>query len=268
MWWNARRTASVPDRIAVAAAMALGVSAALALAACSKSTAPASGPIALWVANSGSTRTGSSNTSPNPNSILGFTASQIATGTTLPPAVVITTNDGNAGIALDANGNLWAANPFDNSIAEYSASQITKTGTPKPNVLISATPVGSLNQPAALAFDPHGKEDPAPARCQLVECPLQRFDLLTGFKGSQGIRQFIDKAEHGVEVGQVHRSPGAAEVHPGNVGGNRQQILLRTSNDSNTRRPLNTPLCTSVASASSASSAGSSMRPTPTSPQA
>src|SRR5580692_11633169 len=156
MWWNARRTASVPDRIAVAAAMALGVSAALALAACSKSTAPASGPIALWVANSGSTRTGNTNTSPNPNSILGFTASQIATGTTLPPAVVITTNDGNTGIALDANGNLWAANPFDNSIAEYSATQITKTGTPKPNVLISATAVGSLNQPAALAFDPHG----------------------------------------------------------------------------------------------------------------
>ena len=156
MWWNARRTAPVPDRIAVAAAMALGVGAALALAACSKSTAPASGPIALWVANSGSTRTGNTNTSPNPNSILGFTASQIATGTTLPPAVVITTNDGNTGIALDANGNLWAANPFDNSIAEYSATQITKTGTPKPNVLISATAVGSLNQPAALAFDPHG----------------------------------------------------------------------------------------------------------------
>jgi sugar lactone lactonase YvrE len=157
MWRNARRTASVPDRSAIAGAMALAVSVTIVLTACSSnSTAPATGNVVLWVANSGSTRTGNANTSPNPNSILGYTASQIKTGTTSGPAVVITTNNGNGGIALDAAGNLWAADPFDNSVAEYSVAQIKKSGQPKPAVTLTTDASGSLNSPEALAFDPHG----------------------------------------------------------------------------------------------------------------
>ena len=157
MWRNARRTTSVPDRSAIAAVTALAAGVAMALTACSSnSTAPGTGPVVLWVANSGSTRTGNSNTSPSPNSILGYTAGQIKTGTTAAPAVLITTNNGNGGIALDAAGNLWAADPFDNSIAEYSVAQIAKSGQPKPSVIIAADATGSLNSPEAIAFDPHG----------------------------------------------------------------------------------------------------------------
>lgn len=129
----------------------------LAFTACSSnSTAPPSGSIVLWVANSGLTKTGNATNGANANSILGYTASQIATGTTAAPAIKLVTNSGNAGIALDAAGNLWVTDPSNNSIAGYAAAQLKKSGQPKPDVVISANANGSLESPEALAFDGNG----------------------------------------------------------------------------------------------------------------
>ena len=161
MWGNARRntrrTASVPDRTTIVAAIAIVLALPLAFTACSSnSTAPPSGTVVLWVANSGLSKTGISNNAANANSILGYTASQIATGTTAAPAIKLITNSGNAGLALDAAGNLWVTDPSNNSIAEYAAAQLKKSGQPKPNVVISANANGSLNSPEALAMDGNG----------------------------------------------------------------------------------------------------------------
>jgi sugar lactone lactonase YvrE len=138
----------------VATATALALS--LAFTACSsKSTAPPSGTIVLWVANSGLTKTGGATNGANANSILGYTAAQIATGTTAAPAVKLITNSGNGGIVLDAAGNLWVTDPSNNAIAEYAAAQL-KSGEPKPNVVISSGSNGSLDSPEALAMDDNG----------------------------------------------------------------------------------------------------------------
>jgi sugar lactone lactonase YvrE len=137
--------------------MAYAITLPLAFTACSSnSTAPPSGSIVLWVANSGLTKTGSATDAANANSILGYTASQIATGTTAAPAVKLITNSGNGGIALDAAGNLWVTDPPNNAIAEYTAAQLKKSGQPKPNVVISADANGSLDSPEALAMDGSG----------------------------------------------------------------------------------------------------------------
>jgi sugar lactone lactonase YvrE len=138
-------------------ALAIVVALPLAFTACSSnSTAPPSGSIVLWVANSGLSKTGTATNAANANSILGYTASQIATGTTAAPAVKLITNSGNGGIALDAAGNLWVSEPSDNSIAEYTAAQVKKSGQPKPSVVISADADGSLDLPEAIAMDGNG----------------------------------------------------------------------------------------------------------------
>ncbi len=173
MWRNARhsarRIASGPDRatdrttagaahaVAYAIALAIALALPLAITACSSnSTAPPSGSIVLWVANTGLTKTGNATNAANANSILGYTATQIATGTTAAPAVTLITNSGNGGIALDAAGNLWVTEPSNNSIAEYTAAQIKASGQPKPNVVISADANASLDSPEALAMDGSG----------------------------------------------------------------------------------------------------------------
>lgn len=165
MWRNARRSAgrTAPGLDRTTAGTALAVVAAIALAlplaftACSSnSTAPPSGAIVLWVANSGLTKTGNATNGANANSILGYTAAQIATGTTAAPAIKLITNSGNGGIVLDVAGNLWVTDPSNNSVAEYAAAQLKKSGEPKPNVVISADPNGSLDSPEALAMDGNG----------------------------------------------------------------------------------------------------------------
>lgn len=138
-------------------ATAIALAFPLAFTACSSnSTAPPSGTIVLWVANSGLTKTGGATNGANANSILGYTAPQIATGTTAAPAVKLITNSGNGGIVLDAAGNLWVTDPSNNAIAEYAAAQLKKNGEPKPDVVISAGPNGSLGSPEALAMDGNG----------------------------------------------------------------------------------------------------------------
>jgi sugar lactone lactonase YvrE len=140
MWHSAAGPASLRDRVVVA----LGTVAALALGGCKSSTAPAppTGPVALWVVTFGGT-------------ILGYTATQLASSTSAAPKVVVSTA-GTGEVAFDASGNLWTTDEGANAVVEYTASQLVASGSPTPNVTLTANAAGSLNFPVALAFDAGG----------------------------------------------------------------------------------------------------------------
>jgi hypothetical protein len=113
------------DRVVVI----VGTVAALALGGCSSSTAPAppTASVALWVANTG-------------NTILGYTAAQLASSTSAVPAVVLTTCgqcDG-AAFAFDTRGNFWVVEDGTAMVVEYTASQLAVSGSPTPTVTLTA----------------------------------------------------------------------------------------------------------------------------------
>jgi sugar lactone lactonase YvrE len=60
-----------------------------------------------------------------------------------------------AGLAFDAHGNLWVANIGGRTLASFTPGQLSRTGSPAPNVLITPNG-GSLSVPVALAFDAEG----------------------------------------------------------------------------------------------------------------
>src|ERR1700678_2012361 len=64
----------------------------------------------------------------------------------LPEAVITKGVDGPNGLAFDASGDLWVSNVGDNTVVEYSKSELAKV-PPAPSVIISASPDG-----AAIAF--------------------------------------------------------------------------------------------------------------------
>ncbi len=88
-----------------------------------------------------------------------YTKAQVLAGGSQTPTVKIRATHGQtsdiAGIALDARGDLWAADRVSNNLYEYAPSQLTSSGTPAPAVMIQSA-LGSLNGPWALAFDPSG----------------------------------------------------------------------------------------------------------------
>jgi sugar lactone lactonase YvrE len=100
----------------------------------------------LWVANGNNGR----------NTVVAFSASQLAASGSPVPAVILTANAGSlsnpAGLAFDASGNLWVSNATTPSIVEYSVSQIASSGSPAPTTTITGT---ALSEPFGLAFDPH-----------------------------------------------------------------------------------------------------------------
>ena len=57
--------------------------------------------------------------------------------------------------AFDSSGDLWVANSANQTVVEFTPSQLGASGSPAPNVTISATG-GSLDQPDGLAFDSSG----------------------------------------------------------------------------------------------------------------
>ncbi|MGH9089973.1 MAG: hypothetical protein ACRDZR_01110 [Acidimicrobiales bacterium] len=126
----------------------------------------------LWVANT------------NSSSLVRFSATQLTSSGSPTPAVTITTTGPGSlvrpvGEAIDAAGNLWAANLYGNSLVEYTATQLGQSGPLTPAVTITSdrttlgtpttttipciatvtTPgstVGSLACPAYMAFDSAG----------------------------------------------------------------------------------------------------------------
>ena len=92
----------------------------------------------LWVANVGS--------------VVEFARSKL-TQASAKPSIVISSTDTFAGLAFDPHGDLWADGYGSNTVVEYTKSQLTKSGSPKPKVTISGS---DLSSPFGLAFDHPG----------------------------------------------------------------------------------------------------------------
>jgi sugar lactone lactonase YvrE len=93
------------------------------------------------------------------NKVASFSEDQLATSGFLAPRVVLaaiaTSLMNPAGIAFDADGNLWVGNVGNQTIASFSPAQLTATGSPVPHVVLSSN-AGSLTIPSGLAFDAEG----------------------------------------------------------------------------------------------------------------
>jgi sugar lactone lactonase YvrE len=101
----------------------------------------------MWIANLDS------------NSLVEFTASQLASSGTPTPAVTISQNGTSlvspGSVAFDSSGDLWALNESGNTLVEYTPSQLAASGDPMPAVTISANGT-SLDTPYGFAFDASG----------------------------------------------------------------------------------------------------------------
>jgi hypothetical protein len=101
----------------------------------------------VWVSNSTASR------------IVEFTPNQFGAQVSPTPAVTLSAGGGSlsgpAGLAFDANGNLWAANAGNNTVVEFATRQLGASGRPVPAVTLSARD-GSLSGPTGLAFDARG----------------------------------------------------------------------------------------------------------------
>lgn len=85
-------------------------------------------------------------------------AQLVSTGSPLPGVVLSATElslVNPAGLAFDRNGNLWVANVGGPTLASFSPAQLSRTGSPAPNVVITPNG-GSLAVPVGLAFDAAG----------------------------------------------------------------------------------------------------------------
>ena len=88
-----------------------------------------------------------------------FSAAQLETSGFLAPEVVISalaaSINNPAGIAFDAEGNLWVGNVSNQNVIAFSPAQLATTGSPVPRVVLSSN-AGSLDVPVGLAFDANG----------------------------------------------------------------------------------------------------------------
>ena len=93
------------------------------------------------------------------STIVEFTPSQFGVQVSPTPAVTLSATSGSlsgpAGLAFDANGNLWVANATSSTVVRLAASQLAASGSPTPAVTLGATN-GSLDGPFCLAFDASG----------------------------------------------------------------------------------------------------------------
>jgi sugar lactone lactonase YvrE len=101
----------------------------------------------LWLADAGR------------NKVASFGEDQLAASGFLAPRVVLSAKAASlaspAGIAFDADGNLWVGNIGNQTIVAFSPAQLGAGGTLDPHVVLSSNG-GSLNIPAGLAFDSDG----------------------------------------------------------------------------------------------------------------
>lgn len=103
----------------------------------------------LWVSNLGN------------STLVEYTHAQLSTGGALTPPVTISDDGANSldepvGLRFDAAGDLWVANFKGNTVVEYTPGQLVHDGNPTPAVTLSDDGAGSLDGPAALAFDAAG----------------------------------------------------------------------------------------------------------------
>jgi sugar lactone lactonase YvrE len=84
-----------------------------------------------------------------------FDVEQLEIGGAQLPAVVLHVPGNPAAIAFDAWGSLWVSDNVLQVIRKYTAAQLATSGSPLPDVVLSATGLSLVN-PAGLAFDAHG----------------------------------------------------------------------------------------------------------------
>src|SRR5579862_6820877 len=93
------------------------------------------------------------------DTIFYYTQTQMLGGGTPAPTVTITASNGSlagvTGIALDAKGDLWATNQTNNTLVEFTPTQLASSGAPTPAITITAV-IGTLDRPFCLAFDASG----------------------------------------------------------------------------------------------------------------
>lgn len=101
----------------------------------------------LWVGNETS------------NTIVEFTPGQLTRSGSPVPHVTISANNGSLDspepTAFDAKRDLWVANARNNTIVEFTRAQLARSGSPVPQVTISAKN-GSLINPFVITFDRAG----------------------------------------------------------------------------------------------------------------
>jgi sugar lactone lactonase YvrE len=101
----------------------------------------------LWVANA------------SPNTVVEYTASQLASSGSPVPAVTLSATSGSLvapfGVAFDHSGNMWVANNPVSTVVEFTPSQLVATGAPTPTVTLTAS-ANSIFGPHMIAFDATG----------------------------------------------------------------------------------------------------------------
>jgi sugar lactone lactonase YvrE len=101
----------------------------------------------LWVANAGS------------NTVVEFTASQLASSGSPTPAVTISASGqslvGPSGIAFDTSGNVWVANEVVSTVVKFTPAQLAASGAPTPAVTLDPN-ANSISGPIMIAFDAKG----------------------------------------------------------------------------------------------------------------
>lgn len=116
----------------------------------------------LWVGNNNATY----------STIVEYTTSQLKSSGSPIPAVTLASNLGPpytaavgpiwgpSGVAFDHNGNLWVVNGGNSfppyTVVEFSASQLTASGSPIPAITLTNDAHNSLNGSSGLAFDGGG----------------------------------------------------------------------------------------------------------------
>ncbi|MHB8218703.1 MAG: IPT/TIG domain-containing protein [Acidimicrobiales bacterium] len=91
-----------------------------------------------------------------------YTPAQLAVSGNPTPVVQLTSDgstpasiDGPENMAVDASGDLWVANALNNTIVEFTPTQLTASGSPTPKVTISSVAT-SLRYPVGLAISSSG----------------------------------------------------------------------------------------------------------------
>ena len=92
------------------------------------------------------------------NKIASFSEAQLSASGFVAPQVVISslgsTLQNPAGIAFDADGNLWVANASNQTVVAFTPAQLATSGSPAPQVVLSTN--AALGNPVGLAFDTDG----------------------------------------------------------------------------------------------------------------
>ncbi len=89
------------------------------------------------------------------NALVGYAASVLGDSGSLLPTVALPVSGNFAGVAFDANGNLWASSSNANFLVKFAAAKLAQGGAAAPDVFVTAN-AGSLSGPSGLAFDRDG----------------------------------------------------------------------------------------------------------------